>query len=111
MKKSTFTKQINLAGKYGAYCAEVVATLNCESKTLVSTNRSTHEDYTKQVSTHKVEAFIDSKLWKSYTGIITEDVLLNMCEKLIDETYTEVRRRCDEPPMKTFTEKMNDLFK
>jgi len=110
MKVSTFKKELSATGKQGTVKAEVIATMNCGTKKITGTHAGTHDDYERNVSTHKVEVFVDGKLWKKSDDLDSELMVLNESEKWIREANLHITKLSNEEPVKTFGEKMSELF-
>ena len=110
MKVSTFKKELSATGKQGTVKAEVIATMNCASKTIRGTHAATHDDYVRVVQTHKVEVFVNGKLWKKSDDLDSELMVLNESEKWIREANLHITKLSNEELTKTFGEKMSELF-
>lgn len=110
MIKPIFKKKLYARGRYGEVTAEVITTMNYDLKYVTGTNASTSETYSRNVPLHKVECFVDGKLWKSVEGIETEWMVFNESETRIRETKKHIEKLSDEEPVKTFAEKMSELF-
>lgn len=110
MKVSTFKKELSATGKQGTVKAEVIATMNCKTKKITGTHAVTHDNYKRDVLTHKVEVFVDGKLWEKSDDLDSELMLFNESEKLIREANLHITKLSNEEPIKTFGEKMSELF-
>lgn len=110
MKVSTFKKKLSATGKQCTVKAEVITTMNSGTKRITGTHAGTHDDYDRNVSTHKVEVFVDGKLWKKSDALDSELMVLNESEKWIREANLHITKLSNEEPIKTFGEKMQDIF-
>jgi len=110
MKQSTFHKELFATGKRGTIKADITATMNCGSKKIKGTHAGTHDDYERTVSIHKVEVFVDGRLWKKSDDLDSELMVLNESEKCIREASLYISKLSNEEPLKTFGEKMSELF-
>ena len=110
MKQSIFKKDFSVTGKNGTFTGSVIATLNYTTKTITGTHAVTHDDYTKQVPLHKVEAFISDKLWSSNDDIYTESSLLSISLEMMEALNKKLTALAFENPEPTFIEKMTRLF-
>ncbi len=106
MKVSTFKKELSATGKQGTVKAEVIATMNCKTKTITDT----HDGYKIDVLIHKVEVFVDGKLWKKSDDLDSELMLFNESQRWIREANLHITKLSNEEPIKTFGEKMSELF-
>jgi hypothetical protein len=110
MKQSVFEKEISVNGKVRTVKGKVKAVLNYGSKIISGTHAGTHDDYTKTIPTHIVEATIEGSKWQSFNELETESSVLAASEKMIAELKIELKRMADKEPSKTFAEKMNEIF-
>jgi hypothetical protein len=110
MRQSIFKKQLTATGKQGTVNAEVITTMNYDSKTITGTHAATHDDYSRNVPVHKVECFLNGKVWKKSEALDSELMVFNESEKWIRETNLYIQKLANEEPIKTFGEKMCELF-
>ena len=110
MKQSIFKKEVSATGSQGTVKAEIVATMNYTSKTITGTHAATHDDYSKNIPVHKVEVFINGKIWEKELDLTSEIMLYNEAERLIKIAQEHCQNLATSEPVKTFGEKMQDLF-
>ena len=110
MRQSSFEKELSATGSQGTVNAIVKASLNYRTKTVTGTHSATHDDFTKNVGVHKVESYVNGILWKSSTELDSELMVLNESEKLLKETISHIADLANTEPVKTFAEKMQELF-
>lgn len=111
MKQAEYKKELSVTGKNGTFTATIIATMNYSTKLISGTHPSTHDDYTRNVPIHKVEAIINGKVWNIVDEIISENMVLNETKTLLNKTNEYLEDLCNNEPPQTFTEKMEDLFK
>jgi hypothetical protein len=110
MKQSIFKKEVSATGSQGTVKAEIVATMNYTSKTITGTHAATHDDYSKNTPVHKVEVFINGKIWEKELDLTSEIMLYNEAERLIKIAQKHCQDLATSEPVKTFGEKMSELF-
>ena len=110
MKKSIFKKEISVSVPHGIVKIEIVATMNYTSKTITGTHAGTHDDYSKNIPVHKVEVFINGEIWEKELDLTSEIMLYNESERLIKIALGHCQNLATSEPVKTFGEKMQDLF-
>lgn len=110
MKQSIFKKEVFASGSQGTVKAEVVATMNYSTKTITGTHAATHDDYEKNIPVHKVEVFINGKVWEKELELTSEIMLYNEAERLIKIAQEHCQKLATSEPVKTFGEKMSELF-
>lgn len=110
MRQSTFKKEVYATGSQGTVKAEIVATMNYTSKEITGTHGVTHDDFTKTIPVHKVEVFINGKIWEKELELTSELMLYNESERLIKIAKEHCENLANSEPVKTFGEKMIDLF-
>ncbi len=110
MKQSIFKKEVFATGSQGTVKAEIVATMNYTSKTVTGTHSATHDDYSNSVPVHKVEVFINGKIWEKELDLTSEMMLYNESERLIKIAQEHCKNLANDKPVKTFGEKMQSLF-
>lgn len=110
MKQSIFKKEVSATGSQGTVKAEIVATMNYTSKTITGTHAATHDDYSKNIPVHKVEVFINGKIWEKELDLTSEIMLYNEAERLIKLAQEHCQNLATSEPVKTFGEKMSELF-
>lgn len=110
MRVSTFRKHLSATGTHGTVRAEVVTTMNYETKKINGTHFSTHEDFASNIRLHKVEVFIDGVIWQGTDKLNTESAVLKESERWIKEAANHIVKLSKEKPKKGFSEKMNELF-
>lgn len=110
MRQSTFKKEVFATGSQGTVKAEIIATMNYDSKTIKGTHAYTHDDFTKNIPIHKVEVFINGKIWEKELDLDSEIMLYNEAERLIKIAQEHCTNLANSEPVKTFGEKMTELF-
>jgi len=110
MKISTFRKEVFATGSQGTVRAEIIATMNYTTKTVFGTHASTHDDYSRNIPVHKVEVFINGKVWEEQLELTSEMMLYNESERLIKLAQEHVTKLANSEPVPTFGEKMTSLF-
>ena len=75
MKQSIFKKEVFASGSQGTVKAEIVATMNYSSKRIKGTHSATHDDFERSVPVHKVEVFINGKIWENEVELTSEIML------------------------------------
>lgn len=110
MKQSIFKKEVFATGSQGTVKAEIVATMNYTSKKNTGTHAATHDDYSENIPVHKVEVFINGKIWEKELDISSELMLYNEAERLIKIAQEYCQKLATSEPVKTFGEKMQELF-
>lgn len=110
MKQSIFEKEVYATGSQGTVKAKIVATMNYSQKTITGTHAVTHDDYSKTIPVHKVEVFINGQVWNKELELSSEMMVYNESERLIKLAKDEVEKLANSVPVKTFGEKMSDLF-
>ena len=110
MKQSIFKKEVFASGSQGTVKAEIIATMNYTSKTITGTHAGTHDDYEKNIPVHKVEVFINGKIWEKELELTSEIMLYNEAERLIKIAQEHCQKLATSEPVKTFGEKMSELF-
>lgn len=110
MKQSTFKKVVSATGSQGTVSAEVVATMNYTSKTVNGTNPSTHDDYSKDIPVHKIEVFVNGSLWAKELELTSELMLYVESERQISLAEEHCKKIANMEPVKTFGQKMQELF-
>lgn len=111
MKQSIFKKEVFATGSQGTVKAEIVATMNYTSKTITGTHSGTHDDYEKNIPVHKVEVFINGNIWEKELELTSEIMLYNEAERLINLAQEHCTKLATSEPVKSFGEKMQELFK
>jgi len=110
MKQSVFKKDFSITGKNGTFTGSVVATLNYKTETKTGTHAVTHDEYTRTVPVHKVEAFINDKFWSGNPELYTNDSVLHISEVMINALKERLDILANFEPPPTFIEKMTKLF-
>jgi hypothetical protein len=110
MKQSIFKKELSAIGKNGTFTGSVVATLNYTTKTITGTHAGTHDDYTKMIPVHKVEAFINGKYWSGNPEMYHEELVFSVSQQVMKSLQIELNKLANENPEPTFIEKMTKLF-
>lgn len=106
-----FKKELSATGINGTIKGELIATMNYGKKHITGTHAGTHDDYEKDIPIHKVEAFVNGILWSKVDEITSENMLLNDSKDLHDKLVDRLFSLASEEPVKTFVDKMNEIFK
>lgn len=109
MRQSTFKQSFLTKGKVKTVNGELVVTMNYTTKTINGTHAVTHDDFTKQVSQHKIEAFVDGKLWDKQLELDSELMVENEVERMKDKLEKHLETVANSEPVKSFVEKMQEL--
>lgn len=109
MRQSIFKQKLTKKGKAKTVNGELVVTMNYKTKIINGTHAITHDDFTKQVYQHKIEAFVDGKLWDSRLELDSELMVENEVERMKDEFEKHLETVGDLEPVKSFIEKMHEL--
>lgn len=108
MKQSIFKQEWEVTGKASTVKGEIIVTMNYDTKTVVGTHAGTHDDYSRTNPVHKLESFIDGKIWWKKTDLNTEYSVLQEaehCKKAMQEHMAMLSNDMT----KTFVDKMTDL--
>lgn len=97
----SFTKKVGSIGK-------IVVTANHSTKLISGTNRITHDDYTRSISIHKIEAFVGSSLWRS-CEVEKESELLLKADSMTNELEQHLEYLKSSKGGKTLSEKIKEL--
>jgi hypothetical protein len=111
MKQSTFQKELSATGSQGTVNAKIVATMNYKTVVVNMHNPSTHEDSIANKPVHKLVATVGGVVWLEVDEIESENMLLNESENMIKQVQDFINRKANEVPVKSFTDKMIELFK
>ncbi len=109
MRRSTFKQSFQRNGSVKSVSGELVVTMNYKSKTINGTHAVTHDDFTKKVSMHKIEMFIDGNLWKEIPELESELMVENESIKAKKEIVKRLDDIANSEPRKTFTERMAEI--
>ena len=110
MKQSIFKKELSVTGKNGTFTGLVIATLNHTTKSISGTHAGSHDDYTKTIPVHKVEGFVNGKIWSGNPEIHHEALVLSVSQQMINAVEKELLKLANEDPEPTFIDKMTKLF-
>jgi hypothetical protein len=110
MKQSIFKKELSAHGANGTITGEVIATMNYKNITVTGTHAVTHDDYTKLLPVHKVEAKINGEVWKATTEIPTEELVFETSKQYITECLRHMQHLSNVVKQPSFVDKMNELF-
>jgi hypothetical protein len=109
MRQSTFKQSFQKTGKVRSVTGELIVTMNYKSKTVTGTHAVTHDDYSRQISQHKIEMFIDGILWKEVLELDSEAMVENEIKKAKSLIEKEIDSISNSEPVKSFSDKMADL--
>jgi len=109
MRQSTFTQEFTQTGPLQLVTGKIVVTMNYTTKTITGTNASTHDDYSTQVTLHKVETFINGQVYQKELEIRDESLVIIKTKELKKDLQTRIEKMSNEEPVKTFTQQMTEL--
>ena len=109
MRQSIFKQSFLTKGKVKTVNGELVVTMNYETKSINGTHAVTHDDFTKQISQHKIEAFVEGKLWEKQLELDSELIVENEVERMKDKLKKRLEDIANSEPVKSFVEKMQEL--
>ena len=109
MSKSIFKQSFLIKGDVKTVNGELIVTMNHITKIFNRTHGITHDDYTKSISLHKIEAFVDGKLWDKQLELVSEQMVENEVERMKDKLVKHLEIVANSGPTKSFTEKMQEL--
>jgi hypothetical protein len=110
MKHSVFTNKYHHQGKNGTFEGEVKVTLNYSTKPITGTHPATHDDFSKNISIHKVESFVNGELYRKVEDIESEEKVLFETQKVKNELVGRLQTLATEEPVETFTDKLNKIL-
>ena len=105
-----FEREYTETGRNGRFTATVRATMNCGFNSISGTTAVTHDDYEKRVPTHKVEVFINEKLYRKVEEIMTEESVLFETQKAKNEALSRIHALANDEPVKTFRDKIGEIL-
>lgn len=106
MRQSIFKQSFQKSGSVRNVTGEVVVTMNYKTKTVTGTHPVTHDDYSRQVSLHKIEMFIDGKKWKEVLELDSERMVENESIKAKQQIEKRIDDLANTQPEKCFSERM-----
>lgn len=109
MKQSIFKQSFLAKGKIRTVSGELIVTMNHTIKTINGTHAATHDDFSKQIPQHKIETFVDGKLFECEPELDSENMVLNEVVKMKDKLERHLESISNSEPQKTFLEKMKEL--
>ena len=109
MRQSIFKQSFLTKGKVKTVNGELVVTMNYTTKTIKGTHAVTHDDFTKQAPQHKIEAFVEGKLWDKQLELDSELMVENEVEQMKDKLEKHLETVANSEPVKSFVEKMQEL--
>lgn len=109
MRQSIFKQSFLTKGKVKTVNGELVVTMNYTTKTITGTHRATHDDFSKQVPQHKIEAFVDGNLWDKQLELDSELMVENEVVRMKDKLEKHLEIVANSEPVKSFLEKMQEL--
>lgn len=107
--KTEFIKPLSFEGAIKTIEGKIVVTKNYSTKTITGTNASTHDDYKKDIPIHKIEGFIEDKIWWIQNNIETEHLLLSEAERCEKQMSEHMITLANSEPIKSFEDKMKEL--
>lgn len=109
MKQSIYNQELNITGSVRTVKGIITVTMNYTTETYTYNNISTHDSEKMQRRVHKVEGFVDGNLhWKKFS-LKSEHEVLSEVEACKNLMTSDMQKMANSRPIKTFTEKMNDL--
>jgi hypothetical protein len=109
MKTSLFNKVFHVEGVNGKITGTIIVTMNCSTKTIDYNNPSTHDTEKKNVSVHKIEAYIDKTLWWKDNDLRSENIVLNEVERCKKQMLERMTSLANDKPIQSFTDKFNAI--
>lgn len=108
IENNIMKKQINRTGQNGVFRGEINVIMNYKTETREVHNHILHEEVKKAFTLHKITGTINGKHWKTIDEIDSESMLENEIEKFEKDFISHLEFIANEPPRKTFTERMNE---
>ena len=109
MRQSIFKQSFQKNGSVRNVTGEIVVTMNYKTKTITGTHAVTHDDYSRQVSLHKIEMFIDGEKWKEVLELDSERMVENESIRAKEQIEQRLDDLANAKPEKSFKERMSDI--
>jgi len=106
---SKFEKDLSVTGKNGVITGKIVTTMNYTTTVIKGTNASTHDDFEKTISIHKIEGYINDKIHWKEMDLNSENMVLNEVERCEKQLLSDMHDMANKEPIKSFVDKMKDL--
>ncbi len=98
-----------VTGKVKSVAGRIEVIMNWDTKRVDGTHAATHDDYVKHVPTHKINGFVDGKVWWTKLDLESEMLVLSEVERCKKQMYEEMERISNADPVVTFADKMAAL--
>jgi hypothetical protein len=82
--------------------------MNYKSKEIEVHNRSTHDEEKRTIKLHKIDLFVNDKLWKTVDELDGERMVENEAERAEKELKEHIEFIANNTPEKPFTERLKD---
>lgn len=109
MKKSIFTKELKVIGKVRGVTGKIIVTMNHSKTTHTGTNNFTHDDYSKVVTTHRIEGYIGDTRIHDVIHLTEESQVLATVKTIEKSMLERMQISADNPDQKTFEAQMAAL--
>ncbi len=109
MKQSTFKQSFLTKGTVKTVSAEIVVTMSYTTKDINGTNAGSHDDFSQTIFVHKIEAFVDGKLWKRKLELQNEFAVEVESQKMMKQLVAHIENIANSQAQRTFVEKMEEL--
>lgn len=109
MKQSRLTNFITVQGKNGTGRVDVVVTMNFTTTENSGTHGVTHDDYSKTVPVHKVEAIYGDKVIET-EKVQTEEQVLTAVKTMIEKAKTFLFHEMNKEKSPSLQDKFDALF-
>lgn len=108
MKQSTYRKELTVTGPYGTANAVIIVTMN-HMKDQITQSYNSGVDVTYKWL-HKIEVFVNGEFWKGVKDLTTEEDVFIKTKVWLYETTNHIKQLANTPPIKSFDDKMKELF-
>jgi len=109
MKQTKFEKQLVVKNQQGIVNGKILVNMDYSTKTITGTHPSTHDDYTRTISIHKITAYVDDTEFKSMKELTSEQEVLSKVVEIEKETLEYMLGLIKNEPTPTIVNKFNDL--
>lgn len=109
MNKSIFTKELKVIGKVRGVTGKIIVTMNHSKTTHTGTNNFTHDDYSKVVTTHRIEGIIGDTRIHDITQLTEESQVLASVKTIEKSMLERMQTSADNPDQKPFAVQMKEL--
>lgn len=109
MKKSIFKQSFTVKGDVKTATGEIIVTMNYETLTLNRRNPILDEDFNIVKSLHKIESFVEGRLWDSRVKLDSEDRVIIEVSQMKKDLQNHLKKISNLKPKKSFVEKLQEL--